>query len=80
MHDMRGQACQPAQRSGSIKIAQQRCDVSATKFSHARAGRRQRHHVGSAGQQACHAKAHVAAANDQNALTAKACGQRAKGV
>ena len=84
MHHAGCDAGQAAQAGGYVQVAQQRGDAVAAqrRCTLGRRGQRQqaRAWAYAAAQRLHDPQADIAAAHDQHAFTAKACGQRAKGV
>ena len=80
MHHARGQAGQAAQAGAVVQIAQQRRDALRAQRRQAFGRRREGDQLEPRRQLAGNAQADIAAADDQNALTAKARWQRTKGV
>jgi hypothetical protein len=80
VHDARAQRGQPRQRGGLVEVAHQRHDAAGAQLVHAGRRRRQRQQAHARAQHARHAQAHVAAADDEDALAAEARRQGSEGV
>jgi len=80
MHDKGRKPGKPPQGLRVIKVAVQRGDALRTQLRPSGGRRGERHHRQRGRQLPRHAKADIAATDDQNALAAKPRGQRAKGT
>ena len=80
MQHARCQPCKPPQTGAIVKITDEWRDALCAQTRYTSCGRREGNDTDAGGQQACSTQADVAATDYQNALPAKARGQRTKGT